>query len=67
MAKSQNTAAPLTLLERKRIAPPAECVKVTRLSWQSLKRLHRDKIVYPSKRRPGISVENLLKIVGGAV
>ena len=55
----------LSLLELKRIAPPKECERTTRLSWQTLKRRHKDKIVYPSERRPGISVENLLKIVSG--
>jgi hypothetical protein len=55
----------LSLLERKRIAPPEECERITRLSWQTLKRLYKDKIVYISERRPGISVENLLEIVNG--
>jgi hypothetical protein len=61
MGKSEE----LSLLERKRIAPPEECERITRLSWQTLKRLYKDKIVYISQRRPGIPVEDLLKIVGG--
>jgi hypothetical protein len=65
MANSESEQDSLTLLERKRIAGPKECERITRLSWQTIKRQHRDKIVYLSKRRPGISVEDLLKIVNG--
>ena len=45
--------------------PPEECERITRLSWQTIKRQYKDKIVYLSKRRPGISVEDLLEIVNG--
>lgn len=65
MAKFGTTEESLSLLERKRIAPPEECERVTRLSWQTLKREYAKYIVRPSARRPGISVENLLKIVNG--
>ena len=64
-ATSKPDAKSLSLLERKRIAPPEECERITRLSWQTIKRQYKDKIVYLSKRRPGISVEDLLEIVNG--
>jgi hypothetical protein len=63
MATSESDQESLTLLERKRIAGPKECERITRLSWQTIKRQYKDRIVYLSKRRPGISVEDLIKIV----
>jgi hypothetical protein len=66
MAKPESKSEEsLSLLERKRIVAPKECERITRLSWQTIKRQYKDKIVYLSERRPGIRVEDLLKIVNG--
>ena len=52
----------LTPLERKRIARPKECEKLSGVSWDTLKRAHGDKIKHISERCSGMTIEDLLQL-----
>jgi hypothetical protein len=58
-------AEPLGILELERVCPLSEVEQLTSLSADTLKRRHKDKIVYLSPRRLGMKVRNVLAINNG--
>lgn len=49
-------------LELLRIVDPEETERLSSLSWDSIKRHHRDKIVHVSERRVGMRVGHALML-----
>jgi hypothetical protein len=54
-----------TWLELERVLPMPEVEQLTSLSEDSIKRHHRDKLVYLSPRRLGMKLRNALAIASG--
>jgi hypothetical protein len=60
---SELLAWPIELL---RIVPPEEATRLSTLSWDTILRNHRDKVVHLSKRRVGIRVGHVLMLANNA-
>ena len=52
-------------IELLRIVPPEEVERLSTLSWDSIKRHHRDKILHVSDRRVGMRVGHALMLSKG--
>jgi hypothetical protein len=66
-AESSNPSEILTWpIELLRIANPEEAERLSTLSWDTIIRNHRDKIVHLSKRRVGMRVGHALMLANYA-
>jgi len=60
MAPPKPTSDRQRELELDRIAPPAECEKLSGASWDTLRRRRPDKVIKISPRRVGMRVRHAL-------
>jgi hypothetical protein len=49
-------------IELDRIAPPAECERLSGADWDTLRRRHPDKVIQISPRRVGMRVRHALML-----
>jgi hypothetical protein len=52
-------------LELERVLPPTEVEEMTSLSWDTITRVHRDKVVDLSPRRRGMKLKHVLGLNRG--
>lgn len=52
----------LTKLELERVVDKPEAVRLSGISWDTIRRTHRDKIVQLSKRRVGMKMKHAISL-----